>query len=280
MLKKITTALGTFSLICFSFYYTDNAIDLIRKNDPIMKEIINYSDNYGNTSVASTLINNNIIPGIKGKVVDIDKSYINMKRLGKFDKSLIVFEEVLPINSITDNFNNYIISGNKNKNNVSFIFIIEDYSYIEEILTILNKKNIKASFFVSKEIIDSSLDLIKLILVNNHNIELLDKEYNTSTIKKYNSIINTISSNKISYCYTNIKNNQILNDCSSEKLYTIIPSIETQNYPYNEVKNNLENGSIISFTNNKNTVRELSSIIKYIMQKGKNIVPLKKLLEE
>lgn len=280
MLKKITTALGTFALICFSFYYTDSAIELIRKSDPIMKEIINYSDNYGNTSVDSTLINNNIIPGIKGNIVDIDESYSKMKRLGKFDKSLIVFEEVLPTNSITNNFDNYVISGNKNKNSVSFVFVVEDTSYIEEILTILNKKDVKAMFFVSKDIINSSLDLIKLILINNHSIELLDKEYTSSTIKKYNSIINTISSDGMSYCYTNIKNDKLLNNCSNEKLHTIIPSIESKNYPYNEVKNYLENGSIISFTNNKNTVRELSSIINYIMQKGKNIVPLKKLLEE
>ena len=40
MLKKVTSILGTISLICFSFYYTDSAIDVIKKTDPIMQQII------------------------------------------------------------------------------------------------------------------------------------------------------------------------------------------------------------------------------------------------
>ena len=37
---------------------------------------------------------------------------------------------------------------------------------------------------------------------------------------------------------------------------------------------------VYSLKNNKNTARELSSIINYILQKGKKIVTLEKLLEE
>lgn len=105
-----------------------------------MKEIVEYSNNYGNTSIDSILVNNNIIPGTKGNAVNIDESYIKMKKLGYFDKNLIVFEEVLPVHSIKNNFDNYIISGNQDKNMTSIIFNIEDVSYIEEILKTINRK--------------------------------------------------------------------------------------------------------------------------------------------
>lgn len=279
MFKKITSVLGTITLICFSFYYTDSAIDLIKKTDPIMKQIIEYSNDYGNTSTDSILINNNIIPGTKGTIVDIEESYNKMKRLGKFDKSLIVFEEVLPNLSISNNYDNYIISGN-DTNRVSLVFTIKNSSYLEEILAILNKKNVKATFFIESNMFENSTDIIKTILTYGHDVELLDNTYEISTIKKYNSIKKTIANDTFSYCYTTTKNEELLNNCKKEKMHTIIPTIITGNYPYSDIKNSLNNGAIISFENNQNTVRELSSIINYIGQKGKKITILEKLLEE
>lgn len=280
MYKKIFSILGTFSIICFSFYYTDTAIDIIRKTDPIMKEIIEYSNAYGNTSVDSILVNNNIIPGIRGNIVDLEESYNNMKRLGKFDKSLIVFEEVFPANSLVANYDYYIISGNTSINNVSIVFIIDDTSYVEDIIKILNKKNVVATFFVDDDIFDDSLDLIKLILNSGHDVELKDDDYDVSDIKKYNAIKKMISGKGFGYCYSEYKNSLLLDNCKKEKLYTIIPSIVTKNYLYNDVKNNLKNGSIIAIENNSNSLRELSSTINYIFQKGKMIVSLEKMLQE
>ena len=280
MLRKIISILGTCTLVCFSFYYTDSAIDVIRKTDPIMKQIIDYSISYGNTSVDSILVNNSIIPGIKGNIVDIDESYNKMKRLGKFDTSLIVFQEVNPEISIVNNYKNYIIAGNNQKNNISLIFILEDSSFIEEILSILNKKDIKVTFFINDNLFNDAIDLLKLILLSGHRLELYDTKYEISTIKKYNNILKSISNDKLNYCYTTLKNDKLLENCNKEELYTIIPTIITDFYPYNDIKSNLENGSIISLKNNKNTVRELSSIINYVLQKGKKIVTLEKLLEE
>lgn len=280
MFKKFASVLGTFTLICFSFYYTDSAIDVIKKTDPIMQQIIEYSSEYGNTSIDSTLVNNNIIPGIKGTIVDIDESYNKMKRLGKFDTSLIVFQEVNPEISIINNYENYIISGNNQKNNISLIFVLEDSSFIEEILSILNKKDIKVTFFIDDDLFNDAIDLLKLILLSGHKVEFYDEKYETAAIKKYNNILKSITNDNLNYCYTTIKNDNLLENCKKEKLHTIIPTIITDFYPYNDIKNNIENGSIISLKNNKNTARELSSIINYILQKGKKIVTLEKLLEE
>lgn len=280
MLKKISGMVGTMALIMFSFYYTDRAIDIVRRTDPIMKEIVEYSNNYGNTSIDSILVDNNIIPGTKGNIVNIDESYIKMKKLGYFDKNLIVFKEALPMHSIENNYDNYIISGNQDKNMISIIFNIEDVSYIEEILKTVNRKDIEVTFFLPIEIFDNSSDLIKLIMGYGHEIELIDSKYNRNTVNRASSIKKIVAKGALNFCLINSEDEKILKNCKEEKLHTIIPTIKTEKYPYSEVKNNLKNGSIILLKNNKSTVRELATIINYIEQKGIKIVSLEKLLEE
>lgn len=278
--NKFFCILGTFVLICFSFYYTDYAINIIRKTDPIMKEIISYSELHGNTSLDAVLVNGNLIPGISGNVINLDESYNNMKRLGKFDESLLVFEEVLPETSISNNYDFYIVSGNTLINNVSLIFILDNTSYVEELLRILNTKNVTATFFVTNDIFDNSLDLIKLIINNNHRVELYDNNYDSHVVKKYNSLLKMVSNDNLSFCYSELKNDSLLNNCKEEKLYTIIPSIVSSKFLYNDIKNNLNNGMIISLKNNLNVIRELPSTINYIFQKGKKIVSLDNLIKE
>lgn len=280
MIKKIASMLGTISLICFSFYYTDSAIEVIRKSDPIMKEIVEYSDSYGNTVINSKQINNSIIPGINGVRVDIDESYNRMKQVGKFDENLIVFETITPEYSLKSKYDNYVISGNPLINNVSIIIKATNELYVEEILSILNKKDIKVTFFLSSTIFDNSQELIKKIFNNGHSIELFDANYEIETIKKYDNIKRITLGNSVNYCYSEIKNSKLLDNCSKQKKHTIIPSIITKHQLYNDVKNELEDGSIISISNNQNTVRELPVVINYINQKGKNIVTLEILLQE
>ena len=40
-MKRIFTALGVMTLVCFSFYYTEQIALLARNADPLMKEILN-----------------------------------------------------------------------------------------------------------------------------------------------------------------------------------------------------------------------------------------------
>ena len=280
MLKKIFSVLGTVTLVCLSFYYTDSAVELVRRADPIMKEIENFSEEFGNTTIDSVLVDNNIIPGMKGVSVDLKKSYDNMKRLGKFDKSLIVYKEENPKITIKNNYDNYVISGNKLKDNVSLIIKMNNTSFIEEILNILNKKNVTATFFLDKNIYNDGLDAVKLIYLFGCDVELLSSDYNLDDIKKYNYIKEKYLNEELKFCYVNENNANILNNCKNMKLHTIKPISISEKYPYNDVKNYLENGSIITLTNNSETKRELSSIINYIEQKGKKIVKLEKLLEE
>lgn len=263
MSKKIKSLLITFLLISFSFYYTNKLVNLSRKKDPIMIDIIEYTNEKHKS-------NNN-------EEVDIEQSYLKMKNVGKFDKSLLVFKEV---KDSKNNYGSYIESGSINKNSVSIIVELSDTSYIEEFLSIINKKSIQVTFLVPKNIFDESIDIVKLIKGFGNDVELLSNNYTIYEVNKYNSILKLISTDKLSFCIIKEKNDNILKNCKSSKLYSIIPTIKTDTYLYSTVKNNLKNGSIILIKNNKNSLRELSSTINYINQKGKNIVLLNKLIEE
>ena len=63
-------------------------------------------------------------------------------------------------------------------------------------------------------------------------------------------------------------------------MHSIIPTIITTNIPYTEIKNNVTSGAMISLSSNINTIRELSSIVNYLNQKGYKIVTLDELLDE
>ena len=73
---------------------------------------------------------------------------------------------------------------------------------------------------------------------------------------------------------------EVIELCSKLELHTIIPTIMTGNYPYNDVKKKLSKGAIISFDINSTTNIELPVIIQYIKQKGYTLNTLDMLLSE
>lgn len=278
MMKKFFSFMGALALICFSFYYTDSAVEIVKRNDPIMKEITEVAKDYEESSQDAILINNNIIPGVSGVKVDIDRSYEKMKQYGSFDAGLLVFEEVIPTISTSNTYDKFIIKGNSSKQGISLIFKMNNTSYIDEILTILKEKDVKANFMITENILSGDIDVVEEIYLNGHSIELLSSDY--ANIKKANKILKSLTGNKAKYCYSEEENRDIIETCEKNKMHSIIPTIITSNFPYNDIKNNVTSGSMISLTNNIGTVRELSSIINYLNQKGYKILLLEDLLDE
>ena len=280
MIKKFFSLTGALTLICFSFYYTDSAVDIVKRNDPIMKEIESVMSEYETDSIDATLINNNIIPGISGVKVDVDRSYEKMKKYGSFLESLLVFEEVVPTISTSNTYDKYIIKGNSNKQSISLIFPLSDTFYIDEILDELKEKKVKVTFFITEDIISHDIDILEKIYLNGHNIELLSKNYYDKEIKKVNKIIKHLTNSKVKYCYSEVENNDIISNCKNNKMHSMIPTIITSNFPYSDIKNHVTSGSIISLDNDIKTLRELSSILNYLNQKGYEILLLDELLDE
>ena len=282
MLKKYTSYLGVLVLACFSFYYTDKAVDIVKRNDPIMKSILANSENYYVDPVSALITGDEIIVGMNGKKVNVDKSYQNMKQIDEYNESMLVFDEVIPDISLTDSFDKYIVGGNINKNQVALVFKVDDAYYIDTVNNILLDKNVLATFFMDGNVVENHMDQVLELVSNGYEIENLgyDGSYTLDRFGWTNNMISSLTNEDTKFCYTDYKNSSVLDLCSNHKMYTIKPTVSVNNYPFSTVKKELESGSIISFNLNETTLKELPSIISYIQQKGFDLVTLDELVSE
>lgn len=250
-MKKFFQSFGIILLVFFSFVYTEKTTKVVREYDNIMIEIKKQKNI---DPIDAIVAENTIIPGISGKNINEDKSYINMKQYGKFNKNLLVYNKVMPKETLEKNKNKFIISGNKNKRMVSLNFIVDD----EDINKIL-KYNIKSNFFVKKI---SNFDIGNNVI---------------GFYEKYDDWIKSVAKSKnieIKYCFSEIDTN-----CFDNNLFVIKTKIIDNNFLYN-TKKLLYNGAILTYKINSKFYNEFNLIINYINSKGYEIVLLDTLLEE
>lgn len=265
-------------LSIFSFYYTNQVVSFLQENDPIMKEIKSTEKKYIIEPENAITTDNTIISGKKGKVIDYDKSYQKMKKYGTYNESLTVLKDTIPVISINNNYDKYLIGGNKYHKKVSLVFIVKEKDP-QTIISILKQNKIKATFFIDGTFIENNINLLKN---EEQDFELLSyqNDYNESFFKTSLSYLESITNNKAKFCYTEIDNNKLLSLCEKLKLHTIKPSLIIKKDSYKEVKENIDNGIIISLDINSLIEKELKETITYIKQKGYQIVPLESLIEE
>ena len=279
MLKKYLSYLGIIVFACLSFYYTDRAVDIVKRNDPVMKDIINNKKNYNIKSVNAIIENDEIIPGVNGLEVDVDETYKKMKNNGEYNSDMIILNEVVPQVSFIKEYDKYIIGGNPLKKQVALVFKVNDIDYVDDIDSILLDKNTLATFFIEGDIIDNNIEVITSLINNGYEIENLGK-YTQKELKWTNNLIYSLTNKDPKYCYVDFKVSDVIKLCSKNKMYTIKPSISITNYPFLSIKKELKPGSIISFNINNEVVKELPSIITYIKQKGYTLVTLDQLINE
>lgn len=270
---KLIKLIGLICLICITFFYTEKIIDVTIEQDEIMIKLKDIETNYKTEPIDAIIKDDSIIPGKIGSYLDTDASYKQMKKIGYFEESLLVFKNIYPETSIYNNYNKYIISGNIYNKSISLIYIINNNKTIDNILNIIKNKNIPISFFIDSTYLSNNISIIS---------KLKDYEiYNYGNSGNYtkdnliitNNIINNKSNNNSKYCLFLAKDNNSLNNCANNKMLSIIPTI---NGNYNDIKNNIQNGSIILINNTK----ELSNIIDYINTKGYLISPLSNIIKE
>ena len=191
----------TIFLIIFSFYYTRNGIYFLKKNDKLMQEIESKKNIYNKNSTNAIITNNIMIPGKKGYIVDIDKSYKKMKKLNIFNESLLVYDEISPIKSINNIYDKVIIRGN-DINNISIILNINDKNLLTKLNNILINNNVQIdimnniNYCFTEEIkIDNKCNSnhqYTLLAININNYHLTNTK---KSINKYKVFIYTFNQN-------------------------------------------------------------------------------------
>ena len=268
-MKKLFQIIGLLSLMGISFFYTEKTINVVKEYDDIMINIKNnhkYDIKYENAYI----FKDTIIPGRSGVEININKTYSRMKRYGKYNESLIILKKIKPKISVS-NYKKYIISGNKHNKNINIIIFIKNNDNIDRIINILDKKEIKANFFINTNWLEKNTNIVPILIREKHIVGL----YEYDNYEWSRNIIKKIGKQKNDYCYLKKKNKKVLNTCD----YTFIPNLILYNNFYEKTKL-IQNGSIISYELNDNLIEELPVLITYIKNKGYNIVTLKELFSE
>lgn len=280
--KKVIQVISVTLLMLFSFFYTNKSIELIRENDPIMKQIKETNMKYKVDPVNATIIGNKIIPGKSGKEIDYQKTYAKMKKYGTYNETLTVLKEIEPAVSVDDYYDKYIVQGNTERKNVSLVFKTDTISNLLSILNILNQKNIPATFFVDGLLLENNTSLFETMTQNNHELEILsyDNKYDEIYFDSALNYLSSITKRECKYCYAEYDQKEVIELCSKLKLHTIIPTVKTTTMPYKEIKDKLYNSAIISLPLSTITEEQLPAIIDYIKQKGYTFLSLEALLSE
>ena len=277
-MKKYLNRILLVLLSVFSFFYINQFINDLQEKDPIMQAIKNTEKKYIQDPKNAVIEGNNMISGKKGKEIDYKKSYHKMKKYGRYNESLMVLKEINPIISIDNNYDKYIIRGNKSNKAISLVFKVTDNSP-NIIISILNNNKIKGTFFVDGTFIEKNVNLLK---TGNQVFELLSyqNQYQESLFQSSISYLESLTNHKSNFCYTEEDNRELLTLCKKLKLHTIKPTIIIQKEVYRNVKEYLDNAIIISLDINPLVEKELSKTIQYIKEKGYQIVPLENLISE
>lgn len=281
-MKKILNMIGICLLTAFSFYYTNKMVELSKSKDPIMVEINNSKENFVFNAIDAVISNNYIIPGLNGIKVDVESSYYKMKELGEYNANLYTFISEMPKISIKDNYDKFIINGNKNKKEIVIVFKVNETINIDNLLKILKSNNTIVNFFIDGKVYENNIDELIKIKSYDHFIGNLgyDKEYNKNTIKYTNSIIDRVSKQKNHFCYVETDNLEVLRICSNLRMYTIKSTVISNINGYSDIKDKLQNGGIYTLDINSYTIKNLNTIINYIKQKGYKIVNIENIINE
>lgn len=267
-MKKYFEYIGLIIFTGFGFFYTNKVTDLMNNKDPLMIEIKEFASNNNTLCKEGYVTNEGVVLGKNGKEVDYTLTYSNMQGK-KFDELDVVYKEVdckINLSSIKDN---YIIKGNESKNMISIFIKINDNSLVKDIVNVFDKNNVKVNLIVNNlNNINEYISYVK----NGHYV-LYSGESNKD-LKEFKSTLNLENN----FCIS-LYNNSTLDNCFKNNFYVLkTNNIYKDNILYN-TKANLEKGEFYVFYENKNTLEEISALIKFIKGKNIDIVNINKLLE-
>ncbi|MBR4231510.1 MAG: hypothetical protein IKR74_05100 [Bacilli bacterium] len=170
-MKYVIKYIFLFSLLFVSFFYADKVSKIMINNSELMKKIKIESVNYNKSSDDAVIIDNYIVPGKNGIVVDELASYYQMKSDNTFNSSKLVFKQVKPNISISNN-KELVINKVSTKSGIALVFkdnkqildYLSDHNIIiNRLVTVKSfNKNAKYEQIGIEENVDKLFDKYKL----------------------------------------------------------------------------------------------------------------------
>ena len=165
-----------------------------------------------------------------------------------------------------NNKDKYIIKGNDYKKNVSLVINVDNIKYYKSMIQVAQNKGIELNLLFNYNNLVNEIDNI-----TNHS-NILFKGNNKEELNNFIKILH----NEF-YC-VKTDNYDIKDICYKKNLNSINMVFAIKENLLNNVKSNIQNGTIFFINENNKNLTELSSTINYIKSKGYNIVSINELL--
>lgn len=256
-MKKFYKYFGIVAIMLFSFYYTEKIALLMRQKDPIYESIEVIKEESNIDYVNAVIKDNNIIPGVNGLKVNMEKSFQKMKSFGAFNKYYLIFDQVKPEISLEDNKDKIITKGNSKKKTVSFV--VEEN---EKITNYLKENKIEASLLITS-------DTFK----RDNYFEQINAD--SKNYKATEELLNSINQNK-NICILNNYNEEL---CRKNQKYLVKPTLELNEFNVANVKPKIESGTIL-YIKKGSKLEDLKLLIDQIKYKGLTIKKISDLILE
>ena len=149
-----------------------DTVTVVKQKDLLYDEIEKKANEYEDSSKDAKIDTIwKAIPGYNGIEVDIEASYKNMKKDGKFNEKKLVFKQVKPRIHLEDLPPAPIYKGHPDKPMVSFIINVAwGNEYLSDMLAILKKHHVKATFFLEGSWAQKNPELAKMISEAGHEV--------------------------------------------------------------------------------------------------------------
>jgi len=277
----------------------NDAIFVSKQKDPLYKEIAKKADEYylppENAKIDRVW---KAIPGLNGVKVDIQASYKKMADAGKFEEDKLVFTQVEPEVQLSDLPPSPVYKGHSDKKMVSFLINVAwGNEYLTDMLAVLKKHNVSATFFLEGRWAQNNPELASMIESAGH--ELGNHSYShpdmakisaakaREEIRKTNEVIKAITDKPTKWFGppSGSFRDEIVKIAAEEQLGTVLWTVDTVDWKkpspeslINRVMGKVHNGAMILMHPTDPTAKSLERLILQLKEKDLQVVPVSELL--
>ncbi|OIK15327.1 polysaccharide deacetylase family protein [Bacillus sp. MUM 13] len=240
------------------------------------------------------------VPGYNGLKVNITASYHVMKKDGVFDEKKLIYSQVAPKKHLQDLKAEPIYRAHPDKPAVSFLINVAwGNEYLQDMLAVLKKNQVKATFFLEGKWTKNNPELAKMIQeggheIGNHsyshpNMKIISSAASKEEMQKTNEIIEAVTNKKCRWFAppSGSFRDETVSIANSLKMGTIMWSVDTIDWQkpspeilIQRVMSKVHPGAFILMHPTESSARSLDTLIKQIKKKNLHLVTVTEALSE
>lgn len=280
---------------------TDRAVVTGKQNDELLLTIQSFADKLDVKPQDSRIDPIwKAVPGYNGLRVNVKASYKAMKEDGKFDKTKLIYQQISPHKHLSELKPSPIYRAHPDKPVVSLLINVAwGNEYLQDMLAILKKQNVKATFFLEGRWTKNNPELAKMIAeegheIGNHsythpNMQILSSGATRDELLKTNEVIEAVTGVKCKWFAppSGSFRDETVNIAHSLGMGTVMWSVDTIDWQkpspeiiQQRVLKKLHPGAFILMHPTESTAASLETLLINIKKKHLHVVTVSEAISE